>query len=77
MDLTEIWKMEQVGSGTNLYQGYTDYRTNYGDGGNAYAGGTIDMNASDYIQLYAYPSTSWNNLLRRQVLMEVILVHIN
>jgi hypothetical protein len=44
-------------STTNAYQGYTDHRNNYGDGGNAYAGGIFEMNgSSDYIELYSYPS---------------------
>ena len=55
--LTEIRKNGTSSSSTtNSYQGYTDHRDNYGDGGNAYAGGIFDMNgSSDYIELYAYP----------------------
>ena len=51
--LTEIWKN---GTSGTVFQGYTDFRNSYGDGGNAYAGGIFDMNgSSDYIELYAYP----------------------
>ena len=31
--LTEVWKNGTSGS---VFQGYTDHRNNYGDGGNAY-----------------------------------------
>ena len=52
--LTEVWKNGTSGS---VFQGYTDFRTNYGDGGNAYAGGIFEFNgSSDYLELYAYPS---------------------
>ena len=58
--LTEVWKNGTSSSSTtNVFQGYTDHRNNYGDGGNAYAGGIFDMNgSSDYLELYAYPSTT-------------------